>query len=449
MARENNIKSRRADKPNQTEHIFRRTIDRPIYRPRQSPSGPTRLASNNNLSVDGLARDHNTDRINSENKSVRSTIASSELSDMEPELAPAIPDSQGNIMIATSQARLSSPEARLAQSEADLLNQKRNNDLEHCISLDSSTHGIHGEEARLRQVISSLKDKLERERLLTKNYEELEADRLGFINTSLSVQYDNLHSNIRDTSSAICHLSRDDTLPEQRTGFSHLANNWAKRIGGCDLGSLLYHYEAAQIPKKVILVSLTAAGIFELALEKVFPEFLATDSPLLDQYRKQGGCKALRRLDSISIKSLLSDKDVKKAIISEKSNRDITQRSPHDEREAEAIGGMRSSLYHALTVKIELMLSVKRFKYLFFRPGTLFDAEKMEVVKSQAGDSALLSQEVKICLLPAFFTISEAGNENGVGEESSFRVNYSKALAEVIDEDIESLVLVEKAIVFL
>ncbi|RYC79847.1 hypothetical protein BFJ63_vAg17268 [Fusarium oxysporum f. sp. narcissi] len=405
---------------------------------------------------------------------------------MEPELAPAIPDSQENIMIATSQARLSSPEARLAQSEADLLNQKcysvtlekriselerRNNDLEHCISLASSTQGIHGEEARLRQVISSLKDRLERERLLTKNYEELEADRLGFINTSLLVQYDNLHSNIRDTSSAICHLSRDDTLPEQRTGFSHLANNWAKRIGGCDLGSLLCHCEAAQIPKKVILVCLMAAGIFELVLEKVFPEFLAADSPLLDQYRKhmesQSRCKALRRLDSISIKSLLSDKDVKKAIISEKSkwlsslmlqnlscflpleSRDITQRSPHDERETEIIGGMRSTLYHALTVKIELMLSVKRFRYLFFRPGTLFDAERMEVVKSQAGDSALLSQEVKICLLPAFFTISEAGNESGVGEESSFRVNYSKALAEVIDEDIESLVLVEKAIVFL
>ncbi|KAG7403818.1 hypothetical protein Forpe1208_v016305 [Fusarium oxysporum f. sp. rapae] len=405
---------------------------------------------------------------------------------MEPELAPAIPDSQENIMIAASQARLSSPEARLTQSEADLLNQKcysvilekriselerRNNDLEHCINLASSVQGIHGEEARLRQVISSLKDKLERERLLTKNYEELEADRLGFINTSLPVQYDNLHSNIRDTSSAICHLSRDDTLPEQRAGFSHLANNWAKRIGGCDLGSLLCHCEAAQIPKKVILVSLMAAGIFELALEKVFPEFLAADSPLLDQYRKhietQSGCKALRRLDIISIKSLLSDKDVKKAIISEKSkwlsslmlqnlscflpleSRDITQRSLHDEREAETIGGMRSTLYHALTVKIELMLSVKRFKYLFFRPGTLFDAERMEVVKSQAGDSALLSQEVKICLLPDFFTISEAGHENGVGEESSFRVNYSKALAEVIDEDIESLVLVEKAIVFL
>ncbi|PCD21947.1 hypothetical protein AU210_015750 [Fusarium oxysporum f. sp. radicis-cucumerinum] len=496
MARENSLKSKRPDRPNQTKRIFRRTIDRrqqAVPRPpsqktkAKSTLGPTRLASNNNLSEDELARVHNTDRVKSENGSVRRTIASSELSDIEPELAPAIPDSQEDTMTVISQLQSnSSTEVRLRQSEADLLKQKsysvtlenriselkrRNSDLEHCISLASSAQGNHREETRLRQVISSLQDKLDRERLLTKTYDDLEADRLGFLNTSLQAEYGNLHSNIRDTSSAICHLSRDDTIPEQRTGFSHSVNNWATRIGGCDLGSLLYHCEAAQIPKKVILVSLLAVGIFELALEKVFPDFLAADSPLLDQYRKhietQGGWKGLRLLDVISIKSLLSDKHVKKANLSQKSewlsclmlqnlscflpleSRDITQRSPHDERETEIIGGMRSTLYHALTVKIELMLSVKRFKYLFFRPGTLFDAEKMEVVKSQAGDSALLSQEVKICLLPAFFTISEAGNESGVGEESNFRANYSKALAEVIDEDIESLVLVEKAIVFL
>ncbi|EXL63582.1 hypothetical protein FOPG_20144 [Fusarium oxysporum f. sp. conglutinans race 2 54008] len=220
---------------------------------------------------------------------------------VELELAPAIPDSQEDTLTATSQARLNSPEVRLRQSNSDPLNQKsysvtlenrisdlerRNHNLEHCISLTSSAQDHHRENFQLREVISSLKYKLERERLLTKNYEELEADRLGIINTSLPVQYDSLHSNIRDTSSAICHLSRDDTLPEQRTGFSHSANNWAKRIGGCDLGSLLCHCEAAQIPKKVILVSVLAAGIFELALEKVFPEFLAADSPLLDQYRK-------------------------------------------------------------------------------------------------------------------------------------------------------------------
>ncbi|EWZ49196.1 hypothetical protein BFJ63_vAg9701 [Fusarium oxysporum f. sp. narcissi] len=461
-------------------------------RPRQktkakSSLGPTRMASNNDLSEDELIRDNNTDRVKSEDESELSTIASPELLDIELQLAPAIPDSQEDTMTVISHARSnSSMDVRLSQSEVDLLKQKsysvtlenriselkrRNDDLEHCISLASSAQGNHGEETRLREVISSLKNKLDREQILTKNYRELEADRLGFLNTSLRAEYGNMHSNIRDTSSMICHLSLDDTLPEQRTGFAHLANNWARRIGGHDLGSLLGHCESEQIPKRFILASLLSAGIFELVLEEVFPAFLAADSPLLDQYRKhietQSGRNALQRLDVISIKSLVSDKDVKKGIISERSNRlsslmlqnlscflplesrDITQRSPHNELETETISDMRSTLHHALNVKIELMLSVKRLKYLFFRPGTLFDAGKMEVVKSQAGDTALLGQEVKICLLPALFTIPEAGNETGVEEESSFKANYSKALAEVTDEDLESLVLVEKAIVFL
>ncbi|TXC03787.1 hypothetical protein FocTR4_00002141 [Fusarium oxysporum f. sp. cubense] len=353
-----------------------------------------------------------------------STIASPELLDIELQLAPAIPDSQEDTMTVISQERSnSSMDVRLSQSEADLLKQKsysvtlenriselkrRNDDLEHCISLASSAQGNHEEETRLREVISSLKNKLDREQLLTKNYRELEADRLGFLNTSLRAEYGNMHSNIRDTSSMICHLSLDDTLPEQRTGFAYLANNWARRIGGHDLGSLLGHCESEQIPKRFILVSLLAAGIFELVLEEVFPAFLAADSPLLDQYRKH-----------------------------------------IETQKTETISDMRSTLHHALKLKIELMLSVKRLKYLFFRPGTLFDAGKMDVVKSQAGDTALLGQEVKICLLPALFTIPEAGNETGVEEESGFKANYNKALVEATDEDIESLVLVEKAIVFL
>ncbi|KAJ4270645.1 hypothetical protein NW764_013952 [Fusarium oxysporum] len=398
-------------------------------RPRQktkakSSLGPTRMASNNDLSEDELIRDNNTDRVKSEDESELSTIASPELLDIELQLAPAIPDSQEDTMTVISHARSnSSMDVRLSQSEVDLLKQKsysvtlenriselkrRNDDLEHCISLASSAQGNHGEETRLREVISSLKNKLDREQILTKNYRELEADRLGFLNTSLRAEYGNMHSNIRDTSSMICHLSLDDTLPEQRTGFAHLANNWARRIGGHDLGSLLGHCESEQIPKRFILASLLSAGIFELVLEEVFPAFLAADSPLLDQYRKH-----------------------------------------IETQKTETISDMRSTLHHALNVKIELMLSVKRLKYLFFRPGTLFDAGKMEVVKSQAGDTALLGQEVKICLLPALFTIPEAGNETGVEEESSFKANYSKALAEVTDEDLESLVLVEKAIVFL
>ncbi|KAJ4031831.1 hypothetical protein NW761_013025 [Fusarium oxysporum] len=475
----------------------------------KSSLGPTRMASNNDLSEDELTREENTDRVKSEDESELSTIASPELLDIERQLAPTIPDSQEDTTTVISQAQSnSSMEVRLRQSEADLLKQKSysvtlenriseleriNSDLKHCISSASSPQGFHGEEARLREVISSLKEKLDREGLLMKSYKNLDADRLGFLNTSLQADYGKLHSNIRDTSSRICHLSLDETLPEQRTGFAHLANNWARRIGGHDLGSLLGHCEAAQIPKRFILASLLAAGVFELVLEEVFPAFLAADSPLLDQYRKHieteskhtvlftpnlaccqetkltrpGGWKALQRLDVVSIKSLLSGKDVKNGIISEKSewlsslmlqnlscflpleSRDITQFLPRNEPETEATSDMRSTLHRALEVKIELMLSLKRLKYLFFKPGTLFDAGKMEVVESQAGDTALLGQEVKICLFPALFTIPEAGNEIGVGEESDLRANYSKALAEASDKDTESLVLVEKAIVFL
>ncbi|KAL7760901.1 hypothetical protein ACKLNR_007436 [Fusarium oxysporum f. sp. zingiberi] len=458
-------------------------------RPRQktkakSSLGPTRMASNNDHSDDELARDDNTEKVKSEAESELSTIASPEFADMELQLAPTIPDSQEDTMTVISQTRSNSPiEVRLRQSEADLLKQKSysmtlenriseleriNNDLKHC---NRSAQGNHGEETRLREEISRYKIRLEREGLLMKNYKELEADRLGFLNTSLRADYGKLHSNIRDTSSRICRLSLDDTLPEQRTGFSQLADNWARRIGRRDLGSLLGHCETAQIPKKVILAALLAAGIFELVLEEVFPTFLAADSPLLDQYRKhietESGWNALQRLDVISIKSLVSDKHVKKRIISERSNRlsslmlqnlscflplesrDITQRSRHNDLETDIINDTSTTLYHAVGVKIELMLSVKRLKYLFFKPGALFDAEKMEVVESQVGDTARLGQEVKTCVLPALFTISEADHETGVKEGLGFRSSYSKALAEVRDEDLKSLVLVGKAIVFL
>ncbi|KLO97592.1 uncharacterized protein FFB20_13060 [Fusarium fujikuroi] len=464
--------------------------ERPGQKTRAKSSlAQTRQPSSNDLSEDELAReDSNMERVKSEDDPKLSTIASPELSDVELQPAPVIPDSQEDAMTVVSQAAPNfSMEVRLKESEANLLKQKsysvtlenriselkrRNHDLEDCIRLASSAQGEYGEETRLREVISSLKDKLDRKRLLEKNQDDLDADRLGFLNTSLRAEYQNLHSNVRDTSSMICHLSLNDALAEQRTNFSHLANSWARRIGGnaYDLGSLLSHCETAQIPKKVVLASLLTAGIFELVLEDVFPAFLAANSPLLDQYRKhietQNGWHALQRLDVISIKSLVSDKDIKNRIISEQAewlsslmleslsyflpleSRDIPQRLPRNEPETETVSDMRSTLHHALKVKIELMLSIKRLKYLFVRPGTLFDAEKMKVGQSQAGDTARLGQKVKICLLPALFTVSEAGNETRV-EEASFSASYSKAVAEVKEEDMESLVLVEKAIVFL
>ncbi|KAF4497401.1 hypothetical protein FAGAP_6423 [Fusarium agapanthi] len=477
----------------------------------RASSGPTRTVLNNNLSEDELTRDHDTDMVKGENESELSTLSSPALLAIKRQLDNTISASQEETMSVISQAQSnsSSIEARLRQSEADLLKQKsysvtlenriselerEKSNLKHSIDNASSAPDIFsGVEVQLREEVAELKRKLRREGLLMKSYEDLEADRLGFLNTSLRVEYKKLHSNIRNTSSTICHLSLDDALPEQRTGFSHLANNWAGRISGCDLGPLLDHCEAAQIPKRFILAALVAAGIFELVLEDAFPAFLAGDSPLLDQYRKHieteskhtvlftanltcyqetkltrlGGWNALQRLDVISIKSLLSNKDLRNRIVSERSewlsslvvqalscflpleSRDMGRRLSHSDAEPETISDMKTTLKYALKFKIELLLSLKRLKYLFFRPGTVFDAEKMEVGQSQAGDTALLGQEVKICLFPALFTLQEASNEIGVGEESGRKANYSKALTEASEKEDKSLVLVEKAVVFL
>ncbi|KAF5965886.1 hypothetical protein FBULB1_11996 [Fusarium bulbicola] len=349
--------------------------------------GPTRQTSNNYLGENKPESDDSTGSAQSEDESVLISIASPELSDVEFHLAPVIPDSpKDDVTIIPRAQSTSTTKARLRQSEADLLKQKiyvitlenriseleRINHSKHCICLTSSAQINYGEETRIQDFIFSSKNSPSGEEPLATGYENLEANRLRFLNTSLRAEYENLHSNIRDTSSTICHSSLAETLPEQRTDFSDLANNWARRIGGKDLGSLLNHCETAQIPKKAILISLLAAGIFDLVLEKVFPTFLAADPSLLDQYRKH----------------------------------------------------------------IEILC-------------TLFDGEKMEVVKSQAGDSLSLGQEVQICLLPALFAIPEAADEVGVEEEASLSASSRKAFAEVADEDIESLVLLEKAVVFL
>ncbi|SCV50619.1 related to hsp70 protein [Fusarium fujikuroi] len=58
--------------------------------------GPTRLTLNDDLSEDELAGNDNTESVQGENRSERSSIASLELSDKEPRLARTLPNSQKN-----------------------------------------------------------------------------------------------------------------------------------------------------------------------------------------------------------------------------------------------------------------------------------------------------------------------------------------------------------------
>ncbi|KAG7438704.1 hypothetical protein Forpi1262_v001872 [Fusarium oxysporum f. sp. raphani] len=91
---------------------------------------PTRLASNNDLSEDELASDDNTDRIQNEDESELSTIASPELTDIAMELAPTMCDSQEHPMAVISQGRLNSSLRTSIESISKLkVDGTRSNDL--------------------------------------------------------------------------------------------------------------------------------------------------------------------------------------------------------------------------------------------------------------------------------------------------------------------------------
>jgi hypothetical protein len=81
-------------------------------------------------------------------------------------------------------------------------------------------------------------------------------------------------------------LSSSDDLPEQLSEISELSDSWARRVGGTDISDLLANAKKVEIPKFQLVASILTAGIFDLVFKSAFPEILAIESPLLDQYRK-------------------------------------------------------------------------------------------------------------------------------------------------------------------
>lgn len=64
---------------------------------------------------------------------------------------------------------------------------------------------------------------------------------------------------------------------------------WSQRVVGLDFGNLLSSVQLNEnSPADLhIATAITVAGIGELILESRFPDFLARESPMLDQYREQ------------------------------------------------------------------------------------------------------------------------------------------------------------------
>lgn len=79
--------------------------------------------------------------------------------------------------------------------------------------------------------------------------------------------------------------SVDITIPPTSVNTSRETESWTERIAQCSFDQFLSSAMDADISDFHIIRALAAAGISELVFESRFPDFLARESPLLDQYR--------------------------------------------------------------------------------------------------------------------------------------------------------------------
>lgn len=119
----------------------------------------------------------------------------------------------------------------------------------------------------------------------------------------------------------------------------------------------------------------------------------------------------------------------------------------------------------ALALKPRLLLSGKRYRFVFFRPGDAFNSETMhrdgwtcdgyssrrtgERDRFCESDNSRGDAIVRLCLFPALYSWSEDGAQDDVAGDNvqSWVVEYNNFVTEGSLEDAQKPVLVVKAVV--
>ncbi|RKK76787.1 hypothetical protein BFJ69_g6736 [Fusarium oxysporum] len=479
--------SREAHAPSPPQNIVPKKVQRkPKLRTRsQTRLEITRAGPDTYESEDELTRGEDLHGVKSESGSELSSIPSPVSLDTELNFGLAIPDSRQGTTSDRAQTPLTSSElASLRKAEAELLRQKGRvvsligqvsklqYELDDLLARQR-TRETGSEQATLRTTIFNLKQKAGARDHLLSCFKALKTDNVAFAGTSFKQECNGLYLDLDDTGASICNLSPNDNLPEQPSEFSELLNSWARRLSGRDMSGLLNHAQKVKIPKNKLLACLLAVGIFQLVFEPAFPEILCIESPLLHQYRNliatSAGTKILRTLDLAATQSLFANLHVKEELISDKSSSlcalilsslncfmppasyDMTERSPVSlsEREETLVIEMESILSRALSIKLELALSAKRFQYRFFQPGSPFDSELMQYdISNAARDLTMSNKEIKVCIFPAIFSVEEQVDELEEDVRNYFEENYN-SVTEARPDELKSLILIAKARVLL
>ncbi|CAG7557823.1 unnamed protein product [Fusarium equiseti] len=420
-----------------------------------------RLASHGQSSEDEIARGHTPEVVKGEDATRLSVIPSTENPTIDNIAGSTIPDSEDESLPSPSvKAKLENAEAEISrlrdhvltllnrQSEAD----KQIQELKDMKEVISSSQASNEE---LQKKIARMKKKRLNQDSFFRHLGALQSDNLAFAGKSRRREFMLLYYDTYETSQNICQASSDGSV---QAHIPEYAQSWVEFIYDGDFGSFVEYAETQNISKPKLLSALLMAAIFKVVMEPVFPSESIAQSPLLDQYRKlisdQCGQKTLKQLDLIAIRFLLSDEEVLDQFLSEAARWLSTIILPalnyflpmvsQDQLSQDVLGNLERTLLRALSIKIEAMPSLRRFRRIFFRSGTQFDAESMRYEDSET-TSVPTSQTVKLCLFPAiFYETGDEGDEDGA---SAIVNKYPGCFMEASIAELKSLTLVSKAIV--
>ncbi|KAK4442554.1 hypothetical protein QBC34DRAFT_363502 [Podospora aff. communis PSN243] len=280
------------------------------------------------------------------------------------------------------------------------------------------------------------------------------------------------------------------------------AELWSQRLTGSSLHQLGSRVSADEMTDIQFLSALAATGIAELVFESNFPDFLARESPLLDQYREhillKAGPQTLSELDLLAYYSLLSAAgdefdsyshshfftDTARSLSSTIVSALAHLISPHTDIASDTFV---EPILRALKLKANLVLTRKRYTLVFPQPGDRFGPTTMirdgeshrrvpppgrsaigaRMKKGQRLPSRAVNggeegrARVKLCLFPGLYVEAKRdenedgggtfrGKQSGVGfhvrnvlvECENFEKNTGRGLGEVEevrDEEIEEV----------
>ncbi|KAK4170973.1 hypothetical protein QBC36DRAFT_250419 [Triangularia setosa] len=244
---------------------------------------------------------------------------------------------------------------------------------------------------------------------------------LGSTNQNIREEFELILAGLKDACSSV-----DITIPT--TGHTvddinqeDTVEHWSQRLVSSSLCGLGSHVSANDISDIHFMAALAAVGIAELVFESNFPNFLARESPLLDQYREhillKAGPQTLSELDLLAYHSILSasedqDDSYFQSHILTKNARSLSSKlvsviaglicssdetaidaspttlpgqrphhlptaQPHTETSNAIVDYFIEPIFRALKLKANLLLTRSKYTLVYPRPGDRFNPATM------------------------------------------------------------------------